>query len=121
MNDRLVACIDQLYRAHAPACLGYARALCGREVGEAEDIVHDVFVKLFHQSDPPAGEQARGYLLASVRNAAANRRRPPQTPSGATGRTGTDVHPAGRTAGWDGPGRIPRPGEMSSLKPQLVE
>lgn len=70
--------VERLYRAHAPACFAYARMLCGADPGQlatAEDVVHDVFVRVLRLPDPPPGEQARWYLLAAIRNAVANLRR----------------------------------------------
>jgi RNA polymerase sigma-70 factor (ECF subfamily) len=71
--------LETLYRDHAPACFGYARALCGGDVQSAEDLVHDVFARLLGQPERPAGmagnAMSRSYLLTAVRNAAINRHR----------------------------------------------
>ena len=74
-----LAPLESLYRDHAPACFGYARALCGGNVQSAEDIVHDVFVRLLgqpQQGGPLSGQAfSRSYLLTAVRHAALNQHR----------------------------------------------
>jgi RNA polymerase sigma factor (sigma-70 family) len=76
LADGHVESLGSLYEAHAPACLGYARTLCGPGLeSAAEDLVHDVFVRMLRSGSPPAEPGARSYLLMAIRNGAANLRR----------------------------------------------
>jgi RNA polymerase sigma-70 factor (ECF subfamily) len=74
-SNRHTVTVGRLYQAHAAACLGYARALVGSLGSFEEDIVHDVFVQVLRGADALSEERARPYLLAAIRNAAANLRR----------------------------------------------
>lgn len=73
--DHAITRIEQVYRAHAARCVGYARALCPDDPHAAEDVVHDVFVRLAERPGLPEGDEGVGFLLTCVRNAALNRRR----------------------------------------------
>ena len=66
---------EAAYREHADAVYGYACALVGRGA-EAEDMTHDVFLNLARKTPRLTTPGAlRGYLLTSVRNRAADRRK----------------------------------------------
>jgi len=71
MASATPAQLTQWYDAHAPALVLYARQLA--PPGEAEDIVHDAFVRLMAQRAAPAG--AKAWLHRAVRNAAISRLR----------------------------------------------
>jgi len=62
----------KLYEQHAAGLILYGRAL-GLSHSEAEDVLHDTFVVLMRQSDPP--EKPAHYCLRSFRNRALNYRR----------------------------------------------
>ncbi len=62
----------ELYAKHAAQLLLYARAL-GLSHSEAEDVLHDTFVVLLQQPDPP--EKMLNYCLRSLRNRTLNYRR----------------------------------------------
>jgi RNA polymerase sigma-70 factor (ECF subfamily) len=65
--------VQELYREHGPALLAYAAALLG-ERAAAEDVLHQVFLKLLGgQFEFPS--EARPYLFRAVRNTALNSRR----------------------------------------------
>jgi RNA polymerase sigma-70 factor (ECF subfamily) len=62
--------VQELYREHGAALLAYAAALLG-ERAEAEDALHQVFLKLLGgRLEIPA--DARPYLFRAVRNTALN-------------------------------------------------
>jgi RNA polymerase sigma-70 factor, ECF subfamily len=63
--------VRRLYDDHGPALLAYACCLLGDRSG-AEDVLHQVFLKLLRASLP---DDARPYLFRAVRNAALNARR----------------------------------------------
>src|SRR5689334_21156348 len=65
--------VQELYREHGAALLAYVAALLG-ERAAAEDVLHQVFLKLLGgRLEVPA--DARPYLFRAVRNAALNSRR----------------------------------------------
>jgi len=65
--------VQELYREHGAALLAYAAALLG-ESAAAEDVLHQVFLKLLGgRFGPPSN--ARPYLFRAVRNTALNFRR----------------------------------------------
>ncbi len=65
--------VQELYREHGAALLAYAAALLG-ERAEAEDVLHQIFLKLLGgRLEVPS--DARPYLFRAVRNAALNSRR----------------------------------------------
>lgn len=64
--------VRDLYRDHGPALLAYAAAMLG-ERSAAEDVLHQVFLKLMGREQLPA--EPRPYLFRAVRNAALNFRR----------------------------------------------
>jgi RNA polymerase sigma-70 factor (ECF subfamily) len=64
--------VQDLYRDHGPALLGYAAAMLG-DRSAAEDVLHMVFLKLMGSPQLPA--EPRPYLFRAVRNAALNSRR----------------------------------------------
>jgi RNA polymerase sigma-70 factor (ECF subfamily) len=65
--------VQELYREHGPALLAYATALLG-ERAAAEDVLHQVFLKLLGgRLEIPS--DARPYLFRAVRNTALNSRR----------------------------------------------
>jgi RNA polymerase sigma-70 factor (ECF subfamily) len=65
--------VQELYWDHGPALLAYAAALLG-DRGAAEDVLHQVFLKLLGgRFEFSAG--ARPYLFRAVRNTALNHRR----------------------------------------------
>jgi DNA-directed RNA polymerase specialized sigma24 family protein len=63
--------ILDLYLAHGPACVRLAARVL--RTGEAEDIVHDVFLYVFERQHYLTQLPTRGYLLTAVRHAALRR------------------------------------------------
>lgn len=61
--------IRSLYRLYGPGLLLYACSLLGRRHA-AEDVLHQVFMKLLEQRSLP--EDPKPYLFRSIRNAALN-------------------------------------------------
>ncbi|HKW76888.1 MAG TPA: sigma-70 family RNA polymerase sigma factor [Terriglobales bacterium] len=61
-----------LYQKHGAALLGYATSLLG-DRASAEDVLHQVFLKLLGMRSLP--QDARPYLFKAVRNRALNTRR----------------------------------------------
>jgi len=61
--------VQTFYQEHGSALLLYACSLLGRKHA-AEDVLHQVFMKLLEQNTMP--EEPRPYLLRAVRNAALN-------------------------------------------------
>jgi RNA polymerase sigma-70 factor (ECF subfamily) len=61
-----------LYENHASALLGYACAFLG-DRGEAEDVLHQVFLNLMRENRSPVDPVP--YLFRAVRNTALNVRR----------------------------------------------
>ena len=59
------------FQAHAGALILYARQML--RTGEAEDVVHDVFVRLIALDRPP--DDARAWLFRAVRNEAISKSR----------------------------------------------
>lgn len=77
-----------LYEEHAPALYRLAVAMTG-DVAQAEDLVHDAFVRLHRVARPPAAGTERAYLRRTVvnlthdhhrRRALARRTVPPANP-----------------------------------------
>lgn len=75
MTDRALSReeIRSLYDAHGRTLLAYARSLIG-EVAAAEDVLHQVFIRLLRGDVRIAGAPLP-YLCRAVRNAAFNNRR----------------------------------------------
>jgi RNA polymerase sigma-70 factor (ECF subfamily) len=65
--------VADLYKEQGAALLGYAYSLVG-ERATAEDVLHQVFVKLL-DAHAPVPVDPRPYLFRAVRNAVLNRRR----------------------------------------------
>jgi RNA polymerase sigma-70 factor (ECF subfamily) len=65
--------VRRLYDEHGRVLLGYARAVIG-DHGAAEDVLHQVFLKLL-RAKRPIPDSPRAYLARAVRNAALNHRR----------------------------------------------
>ncbi len=63
---------ERLYRAKATELILYGRVL-GLSHSEAEDVLHETFVRLMQRSEPP--ENAEHYCVRSFRNSAFNYRR----------------------------------------------
>ena len=63
---------EVLYQAKGPELLLYGRAL-GLSHGEAEDVLHETFLALMQQREPPA--KPHHYCLRAFRNRALNYRR----------------------------------------------
>jgi RNA polymerase sigma-70 factor (ECF subfamily) len=63
---------EALYDAEAARLLLYGRAL-GLCSAEAEDVIHDLFVALLQQENPP--DQPAHYLVRAFRNRVLNRKR----------------------------------------------
>jgi RNA polymerase sigma-70 factor (ECF subfamily) len=61
--------VQTFYQEHGSALLLYACSLLGRKHA-AEDVLHQVFMKLLEQNTMP--EEPRPYLFRAVRNAALN-------------------------------------------------
>jgi RNA polymerase sigma-70 factor (ECF subfamily) len=64
--------LHDLYRDHGPVLLAYAAAMLG-DRSAAEDVLHQVFLKLMGRRDLPS--EPRPYLFRAVRNEALNYRR----------------------------------------------
>ncbi|MDQ1383548.1 MAG: polymerase sigma-70 factor, subfamily [Actinomycetota bacterium] len=78
-SQRLIAgdesALREVYRDHAPAVLGLATRVLGSLEGQAEDVMQDVFVRLWEhpgQFDPARGH-LRSYLLAMTHSRAVER------------------------------------------------
>ncbi|HLJ87141.1 MAG TPA: RNA polymerase sigma factor [Candidatus Angelobacter sp.] len=65
--------VEDWYTQYGPALLAYAVALTG-EKGAAEDVLHQVFLKLL-EMDQPRPNDPKPYLFRAVRNRAFNVRR----------------------------------------------
>ncbi|MCU1464306.1 MAG: hypothetical protein JWM72_234 [Actinomycetia bacterium] len=78
-SKRLVAgdenALREAYRDHAPAVLGLATRVLGSFGGQAEDVLQDVFVRLWEHPDhfDPARGRLRSYLLAMTHSRAVER------------------------------------------------
>src|SRR5579864_2793541 len=64
--------VQNWYRQHGPVLLAYVTSLVG-DRGTAEDVLHQVFLKLLGNQIVP--DDPRPYLFRAVRNAALNERR----------------------------------------------
>ena len=79
-SRRLVAgdehALREVFRAHAPAVLGLATRVLGSET-TAEDVLQDVFVRLWEQPDAydPERGRLRSYLLTMTHSRAVERQR----------------------------------------------
>lgn len=65
-----IAEIEVLYRQHGAALLLFATAIAGRN--RAQDMVHQVFLKLIENGNLDRAQDKKAYLFACVRNAALN-------------------------------------------------
>jgi len=63
--------IETLYRQHGSQLVLFASALTG-ERSRAQDVVHQVFLKLLERGSLGHATDAKAYLFASVRNAVLN-------------------------------------------------
>ncbi|HEV2423590.1 MAG TPA: sigma-70 family RNA polymerase sigma factor [Terriglobia bacterium] len=63
--------LEGLYRQHGAQLVLFASALTG-ERSRAQDMVHQVFVKLLERGSLGHAEDAKAYLFTSVRNAVLN-------------------------------------------------
>jgi RNA polymerase sigma-70 factor, ECF subfamily len=63
--------VEQLYRQHGPALLLFATSMTG-ERSRAQDVIHQVFLKLLEDSRLRQATDVKAYLFACVRNAALN-------------------------------------------------
>jgi RNA polymerase sigma-70 factor (ECF subfamily) len=63
--------IEALYRQHGAALLLFARSISG-DRARAEDVVHQVFLKLIKTGELARANDKKAYLFACVRNAALN-------------------------------------------------
>lgn len=63
--------VDQLYCQHGPKLLLFATAITG-ERSRAQDVLHQVFLKLLEDEHLQRAADVKAYLFASVRNAALN-------------------------------------------------
>lgn len=68
--------LDEIYRSHADVCFSVAMHLL-RAPDDAQDCVHDVFVRVWQNRDAYSPERGslRAFLIACVRNEALTRRR----------------------------------------------
>jgi RNA polymerase sigma factor (sigma-70 family) len=71
--------LDGHYRAHARKLRGYAQRRVGSQ--EAEDLVHDVYVRLLQQGEVAALERPREYLYRIAENLAIDSARKVRTRS----------------------------------------
>jgi RNA polymerase sigma-70 factor (ECF subfamily) len=63
--------IERLYRQHGVALLLFASAITG-ERSQAQDAIHQVFLKLLEDEKLRRASDVKAYLFACVRNAALN-------------------------------------------------
>jgi RNA polymerase sigma-70 factor (ECF subfamily) len=70
-TERNVTEIEVLYRQHGAALLVFATAISG-ERSWAQDMVHQVFLKLIENGHLSRAEDKKAYLFACVRNAVLN-------------------------------------------------
>ena len=69
---------EELYRQHAPAAFRRAQRMLGG-VSDADEVVHDVFLRMFEQPDQFLGDsRASTYLYSAVTHECLNRIRKPQ-------------------------------------------
>jgi RNA polymerase sigma-70 factor, ECF subfamily len=66
--------IEVLYRQHGAALLLFATAIAG-ERSRAQDLVHQVFLKLIENGNLSRAKDKKAYLFACVRNAVLNERK----------------------------------------------
>lgn len=66
--------IEVLYRQHGAALLLFATAMAG-ERSSAQDVVHQVFLKLMENGQINRAEDKKAYLFACVRNAVLNEKK----------------------------------------------
>src|SRR5215813_6466437 len=66
--------IEVLYRRHGAALLLFATSMTG-ERSRAQDLVHQVFLKLIETGSLGRAEDKKAYLFACVRNAVLNERK----------------------------------------------
>lgn len=68
--------LDEIYKLYADVCFSVALAVL-RSPDDAEDCMHDVFVRIWQQRDGYREERGslRSFLIACVRNEALSRRR----------------------------------------------
>ncbi|HTU34034.1 MAG TPA: RNA polymerase sigma factor [Candidatus Acidoferrum sp.] len=66
--------IEALYRQHGPALLLFATAIAG-ERSRAQDMVHQVFLKLIEDGSLQQVSNKKAYVFTCVRNALANESR----------------------------------------------
>lgn len=71
LNHAERSTIEELYRQHGPQLVLFASALTG-ERSLAQDLVHQVFLKLLERGNLRHAADAKAYLFASVRNAVLN-------------------------------------------------
>jgi RNA polymerase sigma-70 factor (ECF subfamily) len=70
-SDRNAAEIEALYRLHGAALVLFAVSIVG-ERASAQDVVHQVFLKLMQHDGLQSATDKKAYLFACVRNAAFN-------------------------------------------------
>src|SRR5262249_1178697 len=70
-RPNVVAAIEMLYRQHGSALLLFASSITG-DRSRAQDILHQVFVKLLENGNLAHAVDAKAYLFACVRNAVQN-------------------------------------------------
>jgi RNA polymerase sigma-70 factor (ECF subfamily) len=63
--------LERLYRQHGAQLIVFASALTG-ERSRAQDVVHEVFLKLLQRGSLGHATDAKAYLFTSVRNAVLN-------------------------------------------------
>jgi len=67
----VVATIEMLYRQHGSALLLFASTIIG-DRSRAQDMLHQVFVRVIENGNLSHAEDVKAYLFACVRNAALN-------------------------------------------------
>jgi RNA polymerase sigma-70 factor, ECF subfamily len=63
--------IEMLYRQHSPSLVLYATAIAG-ERARAQDVVHQIFMRLIEEGIAPHIADIKSYLFICVRNALRN-------------------------------------------------
>lgn len=74
LNGELHA-FDSLYARYEAPLFGFIRRLCGGNAADAEDVLHQTFIALMHESKRRRVTRVRSLLYEIARNACLNRAR----------------------------------------------